>query len=436
MNQDKMKQQLVDRLAENYADFRAELLTKDRQELVDGAEKIAETGHVYFFMQNEHEYKPAELEHLLKFQNPLQVMADHWLDEFVMDWDNLEHLIPECCAAEDLNRYPLATDTKAPETLRKFLNVDVIASLQSIMGQITSFYQSDFEYNKKHILKAAQSEEPEKRSLLWLCRTNGTQLHEERDLFIKGTGAFNNVQFYHRDCQSEQVGLYSIEITGMKNGVVRGNIYERDRHQYAELTARGASLYTDDTLTFSGGKEVRIPHDELTHSKRCDLEFDYGKIVEIRHEADDESMVQGALKREHERREKLPKGRIDAHVQRLMNQRVQNEAERIVSAIQEQSEPNSPKQAHFMVSLSPYFIQIASTHDMDMLADKLAAHFSRQAFYFSVPEGEKKPHVFVKAEAVRQPSAERRKSIKEQLAAPPVPGDKPPTQKSKNQEVR
>ena len=391
MEIEKMKQQLIDRLTENYADYQAVLLTKDRQELIDCSRAITAVDDAHYYLTESHSFEPEEIDYLLQFENP-------------------------------------------PEPLRKFVNVDVIASMQAIMGQITAFYQSDFEYDKKHILSAARSDEPEKRSPLWLCRTSGTHLHEERDVFIKGTGSFDNVQFYHHDCQSEQVGLYSIEITGMKNGVVRGNIYERDRHQYAELAARGASLYTDDTLTFSSGKVVQIPHSELTGPKQSSLEFDYGKIMGVRHEAEDESMVQGALGREHERREKLPKGRLDTLLKKLNNQRVQLEADRIVSEVQRLKEPNSPQKKHFMVEVSVYFRQLASTSDMDMLVDKMAAHFPVQAFYFNVPEGRKEPHFFIKPEAVRQSAAERKPSIKEQLSAPPVPGDKPAP--NKDREVR
>ena len=46
MDMEKSRQQLIGRLTENYADYRAELLLKDRQELIDGADRIAKTAEV------------------------------------------------------------------------------------------------------------------------------------------------------------------------------------------------------------------------------------------------------------------------------------------------------------------------------------------------------------------------------------------------------
>ena len=70
MDMDKARQQLIDRLTENYADYRAELLLKDRQELIDGADRIAKTAEVFQYFTT----KPlmeTEVEYFLNFQNPL-----------------------------------------------------------------------------------------------------------------------------------------------------------------------------------------------------------------------------------------------------------------------------------------------------------------------------------------------------------------------------
>lgn len=437
MDTQKLNEQLMERIEQNNSDYLNGLLSYDRQDLIDNARKIYRHDQAYELLCNYPLDEP-DIRFLLQFQNPLEVVCDRWgrcsLEQGDMDVFG-DVILESLQQPEALKLYPLATDTKPKEPLRKFMNVDVIASMQSIMGQVTSSYQNDFEYNKAHILKAAHSGEPDKRSLLWLCRESGTHLHQERDVFIKGTSAHNNIQFYHRDCLSEKAVLYSVEITGMKKGVVRGNLYERDRHGYAELAHRGASPYTDVTLTFISGKELRIPHDEFTYSKQNDLEYDYGKIIEVRHEPEDESVVQGALQREQERRERLPKGRLDTHVQKLADQRIQTEADRITSSIEKLTEPNSPKKAHFMVPLSPYFNQLASTRDMDKLVDKLGGKYPPQAFYFTVPDGEKTPCFFIKPEAVRQSALEHKPSIKEQLAVPPVTGEKP-AEKTKDRETR
>lgn len=433
MDTNKMKQQLIDRLADNYDGWRTELLTRDRGVLIDNAEEISATRHAYEYL-NSYEFSSAELKYLLQFQNPLEVAASHWPGLDVLG-NTLDDTIAEICEQQDdLKLYHLITDVQPKEPLHKFLNVDVIATLQSIMEQVTAFNREDFEYDRKAILKAAQMEEPEKRNLLWLCRENGTNMHMERDVFIRGTRSHNNIQFYHRDCQSESVVLYGVEITGIKKGVVRGNIYERDRHQYAELAFRGASPLTDVTLTFINGQEQRIPENDFNFPAQRDLEYQHGKIVEARNEPEDESMVQGALLREHQRRERLPKGRLDAHLQKLADQRIQTEVDRLTSALEKLTEPNSPKKTHFMVPLSSGFACVASTADMEKLQDKLAVHFPGQTFHFQVPDEEKAPCLFIKLETERQFKVERKPSIKSQLAAPPAPSDK--SAPNKDREVR
>ena len=420
MNHERLQQQLTARLTENYNDYCAALLTYDRQEIISRAVDIAHVQEAYEDVMGNHEFSERQVASFLQFENPLEVIASHWPD------------IPETVSDAELKLYPLMADNKPSEPLRKFMNVDVIQSLQAIMGQVTAFYRSDFEYDKRNIQKAAQSEEPDKTNLLWLCRTSGTHLHTERDVFIKGTASHNNVQFYHHDCQSEQVVLYAIEITGTKNGVVRGNLYERDRHQYAELAARGSSPYTDVATICADGHTERTPYKDYDGYVERDLKYFHGEILEVRNEAEDESVVQGALWREHERREKLPKGRISAHVEKLADQRVQTEADRIQGAFSNLKEPNSPHKTHFMVAISPTFLHTASSRDTDRLLDKLAAALKNDTLHFSGITGEKGCFCFIKADPLTQ---ERKPSIKEQLAAPPTKSDHSPT-KTKEKEVR
>ena len=106
---DKAHQQLIDRLTGNYADYRAELLTKDRQELIDGADRIAKTAEVFQYF-TEHPLSEPEVEYFLNFQNPLEVAADHW-ESCTFELDALGAVIADVVdKADDLTLYPLAAD--------------------------------------------------------------------------------------------------------------------------------------------------------------------------------------------------------------------------------------------------------------------------------------------------------------------------------------
>lgn len=433
MDIEKMKQQLLDRLAENLADYRAGLLTQDRQELIDGAARIAETANVCKHL-TERTYTGQELEYLLQFQNPLEAVTDHWMEEYTLSLDALDTAVADMVEArEGHGLYPMMADAPAskPEPLRRFMNVDILASMESILGRVTASYQSDFQYDRKNILRAARSEDPETRNFLWVCRSSGTHLHKERDVFIRGTASFNNVQFYHHDCRSEQVTLYGIEITGMKNGVVRGNIYERDRDLFAEYAARASSPYTDVTLTFADGSEARVPQQDYFDA-RNELEYHHGKLTEVRNEAEDETVVQGALRREHAQRERLPKGVLSAHLQKLADRQIHAEADRIASALQKLKEPNSPGSSHFMAQLSYHFTALAGTAMTEKLLHQLQQRFPGENLFFTTIKDRQGQYCF-KSPAREQ--AQARPSIKAQLAAAPVPSDKPAA-KTKDREVR
>ncbi len=160
------------------------------------------------------------------------------------------------------------------------------------------------------------------------------------------------------------------------------------------------------------------------------MKYHYGDIMDTRHEADDESVVQGALHREHERRERMPKGHIAVHVQALEESRIQTEADRLVSELQNLTEPNTPDKTHFMAEISLYFLPLASQDDMFRLFQKVQEQV-KQPMYISQVEGKKGQYLFMRREERTQ---EHKPSIKEQLTTKPVSGEQPA--KPRTQEVR
>ena len=58
-------------------------------------------------------------------------------------------------------------------------------------------------------------------------------------------------------------------------------------------------------------------------------------------------------------------GDLETHTAALRDGLIETEARRIVGKMKELSDPNSPDKSHFMVELSPYFTQIATTKDTD-----------------------------------------------------------------------
>ena len=133
---------------------------------------------------------------------------------------------------------------------------------------------------------------------------------------------------------------------------------------------------------------MRIPEKEYNYETIPSLKYHYGDIMDTRNEADDESVVQGALRREHDRRERMPRGHIAVHVQKLEESRIQTEADRLASELQNLTEPNTPDKTHFMVEVSPYFLPLASQDDMYQLFQKVQEQV-KQPMYIAQPDGKR-----------------------------------------------
>ena len=431
MDLEKLYQQLLDRVTENYADYRAELLLKDRQELIDGADRIAKTAEVFQYFTT----KPlmeTEVEYFLNFQNPLEVAVDHW-ESCNFELDALGAVIADVVdKADDLTLYPLEADApeQKPDGLQKFMNVDLEKIFPQIRAQKTAFYQNDLNYALDTMREGVVTDDPAKRNFVVIFRQSGVECLNERDMLIAGTRSYNTCQYYHRMTR-EPVLAYSVELLGDGKNGLRANLYQQDQHQMAKFTERASSPYTDVTVTFIGGKEVRIPEKEYNYETIPGLKYHYGDIADTRNEPDDESVVQGALRREHERRERMPRGHIAVHVQALEEARIQTEADRLASALQNLTEPNTPDKTHFMAEVSPYFLPLASQDDMYRLFQKVQEQV-KQPMYISQVDGKRGQYFFMRREERTQ---EHKPSIKAQLAAQPVPGDKPAT-KPKEREVR
>jgi len=434
MDTEKFRQELTRRITDNYHDYRASLLLKDRQELIDGAGKIADTAAVFQHMIDR-SYTQQELEYLLKFQNPLEVVTAHWAD-YELTPDVLDTLIADTLDRhEDLTLYPLSGDAPAqkPDGLRKFPNVDLEAALPQIMKQKTAFYQTDLNYALNAMRRGASSNDPAKKNFVLIFRQSGVECLNERDMFIGGTRSFNTLQYYHKQT-SEPVLAYSVEVTGNGKGGLRGNLYQQDNHRLAEFAGRAASPYTDVTVTFIGGKEMRLPEKEFHYEKAADLKYLHGDIKEVRNEAEDETVVQGAVRREHDRRQEMPRGYFAVHLQALEEQRIQTEADRLSAALTNLKQPNSPDKTQFMAEVSVYFLPLASQHDLNRLFEKVREQVG-QPIFLSPPDDAHKRYFIMRREERAQEQPDRKPSIKAQLSAKPAHGDATAA-KTKDREVR
>jgi len=379
MDIEKARKQLVERLTENYADYQSQLLLKDRQELIDGAGKIADTAETFQHLMARR-YTEEELSYLLKFQNPLEVVADHW-ENFELSPDVFEMVVADVLDKQDDHTlYPLAANAlrQKPDGLQKFMNVDLEKALPQIMAQITAFYQSDLQYALKAMRLGIRTDDPAKRNFVVLFRNSGVACLNERSMLVAGSDSYQVCQSYHTQI-GDPVLAYSVELLGDGSKGLRGNLYQQDNHQLARFAERVASPITDITVTFQDGNQVCVPLDQFQNTI-SGLVSRHGEILERRNEAEDESVVQGALRREHNRREKLPKGKFPVHVQALAESRLQVEADRLTTALQKQFQAAMPDKADFKAEVSIYFVPLASNDEIHRLFKMVEAQVNRPMY--------------------------------------------------------
>jgi hypothetical protein len=424
MDTQKMRDTLFARLKKNYDDTRTDLLQLDRQELIDKSERIAETAHVFKHLTEDHQFEESELDYLLQFQNPLEVVTDHWMD-YELDLDVMDGVIWDACDKQaDVTEYPLIKDKAAreePAWLRKFVNVDILASLDAVMRGHTESYQSDFQIDKEIIRKAAQSTEPEDKVLLWMSRPGGTYCFKERDAFLRDTRAHNSWRFYHEQTK-DKVLAYTVEISGWKGDKVVGNLYELDYQQHAAHVRRAALPVSSVLITLDDGQTRQVPYEEYRNNPDA-----IRRATGIRYEPEDESVLMGLLCREQARREQLKTGNFKIHIQSLTDNRIQAEAKRIVSEFRGLTEPNSPNKTHYMVQLSRGFSILSGSKEIDRLFDALPY----KSLSMSGLNGEKGIWLMVSKDENRdQPVLSKKASVKNQLkeARPFIPADRPKSQ--------
>ena len=293
--------------------------------------------------------------------------------------------------------------------MNKFENVDIFASLDAIMRQNTGFFQSDFDIDKEIIAKAAASPNREDKTLLWFCRPSGTHCFRERDVFLKDTRQHNTWRFYGEQTR-DKILAYAVELTGKENGIIKGNLYELDYPQHFREVVEKSLPADNYTLLYEHGERVQPAGMYFDGNPDPQL----GKFERFEAQPNDPEALHFLMREEKHSYDRLKPGDFKAHITALHDSRIEAEAQRIVAEMKRQDSPNSPNKTHFMVELSPYFMQLASTKD----TDRLFAMLPYKTLSFSKIEGRHGTFAFLdKSEDRSRNIRKARPSVRAQLTA-------------------
>ena len=174
------------------------------------------------------------------------------------------------------------------------------------------------------------------------------------------------MKFYGEQTR-DHVLAYAVELTGKVGGKIRGTLYELDYQQHFRHVIAEAVKADNLILHYEKGDKEQPAAQYFNGSPAPKL----GAFLRYEAKPNEPENLREVLRQEQRSREPLAPGDFKSHVAVLRNGLIMREARRIVAGMKELSAPNSPNKTHFMVELSPYFVQIASSKDTDRLFSML-----------------------------------------------------------------
>ena len=197
--------------------------------------------------------------------------------------------------------------------MRKYENVDIIAALGAVVELNTEHYKGDFKYDIADFKNAALNPDGENNRLLWLSRQSGTYCFPERDVYIKDTAAFNYWQgsatiigdkdsYMSSVIVHDRILAYAVDIKGLENGRVTGDLYELDYRNHVRDVQRAALPLHTVTAKYEDGTTLTMPHKEHD-AKRESLYYQHGKISEIRKDQEDAGVLRDVVKQAQDKRD-------------------------------------------------------------------------------------------------------------------------------------
>ena len=156
--------------------------------------------------------------------------------------------------------------------MRKFINCDVLAVLNEIMRHHTQSYLEDFNIDKEILLEAADEPSTKARRYLWMSRPQGTHCLNESEVYLKDTIEHNTWRFYDEQT-NDTILAYAVEIDGIKDGILKGDIYELDYRSSVEHIRKNAVAIEDVELFYGDEQKVFIPYTKDWYDVARDYDY-------------------------------------------------------------------------------------------------------------------------------------------------------------------
>lgn len=121
------------------------------------------------------------------------------------------------------------------------MKTDILHTLQAVLLENTTSYQSDFEFDVTTLLEAANKPKKEDRTFYWLSRPCGTWCLKEKEVFLKGSGAYNI--WTHYDAEHESFRAFCVVVEEKDGNRLMGEAIPFDYGESVPRIKRAALPY-------------------------------------------------------------------------------------------------------------------------------------------------------------------------------------------------
>ena len=135
--------------------------------------------------------------------------------------------------------------------------IDVVAFLKGVMEKCVWFYRQDFDYDIAILREAAKEVATRKEPYYWMGRPGGTWCLKEREVFLRGSPAHSI--WTHYEPESTGIRAFRVELYGVTDGKVMGDIYAMDYAKQVQRVRENALPIDTVTATFPNGETLTMP---------------------------------------------------------------------------------------------------------------------------------------------------------------------------------
>ena len=201
----------------------------------------------------------------------------------------------------------------------KYESIDLIDALRRITDIHTEHYREDFELDQRIIRDLAKTHSAEDKHLLWMSRPHGTHIMREREVYVEDTYENKTWEFY-RDQTSDPILAYAVEITGVQDGIVVGNLIELDYTAHVDRMKQLTVDIEKVAVTFEDQNTYYLPFKSYRREAAA-MKDEHGNVSSVAYLPENERELQMILKRERfKTRFHSQPGNIEEHIRQLEQQ--------------------------------------------------------------------------------------------------------------------